>query len=139
MQMLNDYLEKLKETRTPLNSLIENKPANKTLFFKLFECQRCGYCCTELSDIYVSKREIKIIRKYIKSTFYVEEENGKYYIPKPCIFYNYKCTIYEVRPMVCRNYPLVTNSEFLQISTSCKGTENICKMLLQKRLKSQAL
>ncbi len=71
-----------------------------------FECLMCGKCCT--LKIEPSKEDIKRIEGlgYRKNEFM----DGKYIRQKnnACIFLkkegnHYKCSIYDYRPMVCRN------------------------------------
>jgi uncharacterized protein len=79
-------------------------------------CNNCGRCCTESSPIFIHKDEIRpllTINPNLKS----EITHNKYYPEhymfkedKPCKFHDsklMKCKIYESRPQVCRNYPLM--------------------------------
>jgi hypothetical protein len=77
------------------------------------ECTGCGSCCSNL--LVLTDKEIKEIRRYIK-THNIKE--CKYGVAIPlaqpildmcCPFLddrkpNHKCTIYEFRPKVCRDF-----------------------------------
>lgn len=98
--------------------------------WELFECQRCGRCCIEYGlpppNIYLDGERISIIARHLDLTddqiiekyygrikgdgIYEIEEHKR----KPCPFLksetdNQKtCTIYEVRPRGCRDFPYDT-------------------------------
>lgn len=88
-----------------------------------FKCENCGVCCSEAiseitgSDIRRWEEEgRKDIFKYVNGFKFIEKD-GK------CPFHNKnRCTIYETRPMVCRNFPI--NIEHLKDYTKGK-----CKTL----------
>lgn len=71
------------------------------------KCSNCGNCCTEFVPL--TKKETETIRKYlkqhpeIKMHRHLDKEN----IEILCPFrdkVNKRCTIYEVRPRVCRRF-----------------------------------
>lgn len=72
------------------------------------KCSNCGECCSNFLP--VSDEEIRLIKKYVKKhnivhcshTLAVSNE-----IDAICPFrddVNKKCTIYKVRPEICRNF-----------------------------------
>lgn len=79
------------------------------------KCSRCGECCGLF--IPFTKKELKRIKEYVK------EHNIKPYprindnnMYASCCFFNreeHKCTIYEVRPFVCKNF-LCSHRDWLQ-------------------------
>lgn len=86
------------------------------------KCEQCGYCCTKLKSrkgniqhIQLVENEPRIIAKWnglnekIFKEFYCKEIKGKWYLKSPCFLYdknNKKCKTYNVRPTVCRMFPL---------------------------------
>lgn len=79
-------------------------------------CDNCGRCCCESSPIFIHKDELNLLvtvnpqlKEEITSNLYYPE----HYMFKedtPCKFHNKKierCMIYDSRPQVCRNYPLM--------------------------------
>ena len=82
-------------------------------------CRKCGECCQPRDEdpedpgIEVNKNQIRTIAgqthisyKSLKKKINVYE-NG-WYLPLPCPFHKKKegCTIYQVRPVICRVYPV---------------------------------
>lgn len=74
------------------------------------ECSQCGGCCSD--TIPVSSKEIKEIRRYVKKH---KIEESVHFVPTiapiewdmTCPFRdndNKVCTIYEVRPAICRDF-----------------------------------
>jgi len=91
-----------------------------------FNCVRCADCCKHLT-VKLSKKDIRPIKKAgYREEFFVEYDT---HIRSPvlkltdkgCIFLAkvkgmYSCLIYEIRPLVCKQYPFV-NSDKVE---SCK-------------------
>lgn len=80
---------------------------------KCSQCSNCGECCTEF--IFISKKEIEVIKDYIKKNNIKPEpliENGNIYVL--CPFRNRtlkKCNIYPVRPEICKLFKC--NQDFI--------------------------
>lgn len=79
-------------------------------FTKDGKCIACGNCCSNILPM--SGKEIETIRRYIKKNGIKEQRHllpipGKA-IDMTCPFLNMgvklKCTIYEVRPLICREF-----------------------------------
>jgi Fe-S-cluster containining protein len=92
--MEKEILNIIKNDNNIKNNMVDNK------------CSRCGSCCGLF--IPVTKKEIKIIREYVKEKNIRPESriNGNT-IELRCPFLNlkeHKCNIYEVRPFVCRDF-----------------------------------
>lgn len=77
-------------------------------------CTRCGKCCTENKTMRVQKQELKQIaetkktsyKKIKRQTKASPRKNGTLRIIRnPCPFYEEDCTVYNVRPSICRGYP----------------------------------
>ncbi len=91
-------------------------------------CRRCGLCCStgtcpgvRRNGIPLHIREISEIANYlklrarkVKKLCFINELGG-YSLPYPCPFYKRlpvpKCSIYSVRPMACRMFPLYSIME----------------------------
>ena len=72
-------------------------------------CSNCGECCSDFLPVTV--KEIQTIRKYIKRNRIREQVHflptAKAAIDMICPFRNNnekRCEIYEVRPMICRDF-----------------------------------
>ncbi|MGC9343554.1 MAG: YkgJ family cysteine cluster protein [Bacteroidales bacterium] len=92
--------------------------------FSRINCLDCANCCKTISPFLID-RDIQRISKYLKikpSEFvseYLDLDNeGDYVFKKsPCPFLmddNY-CSIYDVRPRACREYPHTDRKRFIQI------------------------
>ena len=81
-------------------------------FCKDGKCSECGNCCSR--HLALSQKEINTIRAYIKRHGIVQQKHAMYMYRDPvmdmtCPFLNdalpnHKCTIYEVRPLICREF-----------------------------------
>lgn len=103
----------------------------------LFECRRCGGCCTgspgiirvddgEMARIALflgKKRESLLQTCFVLSDegFRIREDSDG-----ACVFYRNGCTIYPVRPVQCSTYPfwfryLRSEEEWRQVAAVCPG------------------
>lgn len=138
-------LEKAKENKESIGKLFNlfKKKKNKNLdadfhkahiaAFREIDCLKCANCCKTTSPIFrdvdikrISKnlkmQEVSFIMKYLR----MDEENDYVLKSSPCIFLdeeNY-CTIYEFRPLACREYPHTDRKNMHQImDLTLKNTE----------------
>ncbi|HEY9169079.1 MAG TPA: YkgJ family cysteine cluster protein [Lutibacter sp.] len=128
------YFEKLKK-RTPKNlDFVVQELHNSE--FKRTDCLTCGNCCKTTSPIFTEK-DIQRIAKHVKMkefqfiSTYLERDQDDFYVLKtaPCSFLDLNdnmCTIYDVRPKACNEYPHTNRRKFIQLtSLTLKNTE-IC-------------
>ncbi|MFO7710230.1 MAG: YkgJ family cysteine cluster protein [Candidatus Woesearchaeota archaeon] len=105
------------------------KPEN----ISTFVCKRCGECCQYL--VQLEEKDIIRIREAGYSDFYYDEGERKVLKRKNgyCIFYKEGCTIYPIRPKVCRDYPF-NNTDTVE---SCRPSDDplLKKYLAFKNLK----
>ena len=98
-----------------------------------FECSRCGTCCKWAGYVRLNENEIKQIADFLdmdenvftdKYTILTEDRRNLSLIEKEdgaCIFFKEgppQCEINPVKPLQCRNFPLIWNFE---------GWEKLCK------------
>ena len=89
-----------------------------------FNCTDCTACCK--FRVSLSKEDIARIKTKKE---YVEEEKGKKYIKRVngyCIFMNIKegkssCSIYEMRPKICREFPKIKCCGFDTYDPRCEA------------------
>jgi Fe-S-cluster containining protein len=121
-------------------------------------CRRCGRCCLvnplnpAHSGVEVFEVELKSISRYLrmpykslkKKTLAGQRLNNQLApngvaitrrLPLPCMFYDAKkkeCKIYEVRPVVCRVYPVgFTESDMsFKIRVNCEYGRDLYKSLI---------
>ena len=106
---MNDLLKAV----SSLGLLLETEMA---LIYALQDqiCTRCGNCCTENRSLKTQKLELKSIAEF-KNTSYKKLKKKIKARPlndgtmrvsrRPCPFYDDGCSVYKVRPGVCRAYP----------------------------------
>jgi uncharacterized protein len=124
--------KKRKETSQFIKRLSKNKPSDLDKivrqlhenYFSAFNCIDCANCCKSLGprltipDIErISKslriKSISFIEKYIR----IDEDGDRIFRDHPCPFLqpdNY-CSVYEVRPKACKEYPHTDRNNFYQI------------------------
>ena len=128
------YFEKLKK-RTPnnLDYVVQELHIEE---FKRTDCLTCGNCCKTTSPIFTEK-DIQRIAKYVKMkehlfiSTYLERDPEDFYVLKtaPCTFLDLNdnmCTIYDVRPKACNEYPHTNRRKFIQLTNLTMKNTEIC-------------
>ncbi|MFS4482084.1 YkgJ family cysteine cluster protein [Hyunsoonleella sp. 2307UL5-6] len=103
--------------------------------FKRTDCLECANCCKTTGPLFTDK-DIERISKFFKLkpqqfiTQYLrlDEENDYVLQSVPCTFLgadNY-CSIYDVRPKACREFPHTDRKKFQQISNLTLKNVAIC-------------
>ncbi|HCE53712.1 MAG: Fe-S-oxidoreductase [Lutibacter sp. BRH_c52] len=128
------YFEKLKK-RTPNNlDFVVQELHNSE--FKRTDCLTCGNCCKTTSPIFTEK-DIQRIAKYVNMkeyqfiTAYLERDQDDFYVLKtsPCSFLDLNdnmCSIYDVRPKACNEYPHTNRRKFIQLTDLTMKNTEIC-------------
>ena len=102
-------------------------------------CGQCGLCCRRCHPIYLDAEDIQRISQYLGiplNEFYLEyvDVNEDTFCIKdvvPCQFLNCnnRCSIYPVRPSVCKFYPFnidpTEKGEAIVFEIGCKIPENM--------------
>lgn len=141
------YFARLKK-RTPKNlDLVMQKLHDDE--FKKTDCLTCGNCCKTTSPIFTDK-DIQRISKHFKmkvvnfTSQYLERDVDDFHVLKtaPCSFLDLSdntCSIYDVRPKACGEYPHTNRRKFIQITDLtlknveiCPATYNIIEALKKK-------
>ena len=103
--------------------------------FKKIDCLACANCCKTTSPIFrdvdikrISKKLRIPIGKFIASYLRIDDE--KYYVlqSSPCTFLDddNTCSIYEDRPLACREYPHTDRKNMFQILDLTLTNSLIC-------------
>ena len=103
--------------------------------FERTDCLTCANCCKTTGPLFTDK-DIERIAKHFKlkpSEFMerylrLDEDNDYVLQSVPCTFLgtdNY-CSIYEVRPKACREFPHTDRKKFQQISNLTLKNVTIC-------------
>ena len=103
--------------------------------FERTDCLTCANCCKTTGPLFTNadvERISKSFRmkpqKFIETYLRVDEENDYVLQQTPCTFLgadNY-CSIYDVRPKACREFPHTDRKKFQQISNLTLKNVAIC-------------
>lgn len=115
--------------------------AEHTKVFKQIDCLACANCCKTTSPIFrdvdikrIAKRFRMPETKFIATYLRIDEDNDYVLQTAPCPFLDLsdnKCSIYEDRPLACREYPHTDRKNMYQIlNLTLKNTE-ICPAVAQ--------
>ena len=127
------FLETLKK-RPPKNLDYIVQDTHDEVFSKI-DCLQCANCCKTTGPLFTEK-DIERIAKHLrmKSVDFeqkflrTDEENDKVLQDLPCWFLNSDntCSIYEVRPKACREFPHTDRKKIYQINHLTIKTTVIC-------------
>lgn len=116
-------------------------------FFRHFDCLTCANCCKTTSPIFRAvdiKRIAKQFRikeqEFIKQYLKIDDDQDYVLKSSPCVFLDEDncCSIYEDRPLACREYPHTDRKQVVQINALtlentaiCPAVAHICLQLVQ--------
>jgi len=135
--------DKLKENKRFFKKLKQKPPKQLDYMmqdlhdetFERIDCLTCANCCKTTGPLFTAK-DIERIAKHFKmkpyqfiDTYLKLDEDKDHVLQKlPCVFLgedNY-CSIYEVRPKACREFPHTNRKKFHQISHLTLKNVAIC-------------
>ena len=103
--------------------------------FSKIDCMVCANCC-KTTPALLNNRDIKRIAKFLKITpksfrhkYVIEDFSGELSFRKvPCVFLeeDNKCSVYEVRPESCRDYPHSDGKDFVKRSKLHQANLSVC-------------
>lgn len=103
--------------------------------FKQTDCLKCANCCKTTGPLFTDKDVDRIAKhfrlkpsQFIEQYLRVDEDNDYVLQSVPCSFLgadNY-CSIYDVRPKACREFPHTDRKKFQQISYLTLKNVAIC-------------
>ncbi|MBL4669040.1 MAG: YkgJ family cysteine cluster protein [Flavobacteriales bacterium] len=92
--------------------------------FEKIDCLDCANCCKTTSPA-IYERDIDRLSKHLKmkpskliEEYLVKDSDNDYvFKTAPCPFLDYEnyCTVYESRPLACREYPHTNRKRFYQV------------------------
>jgi Fe-S-cluster containining protein len=109
-------------------------PIHDEIFTKT-DCLECANCCKTSPPIITTEdvnrisKHISISKKQFKRNYILEDlDKTMSFINVPCTFLDTdnKCSIYEVRPLACRNYPHTRQKGFTMRSKLNAENTLIC-------------
>lgn len=103
--------------------------------FRKTDCLKCANCCKTTGPLFTNADIVRIAKslklrpqQFIEQYLRIDEENDYVLQQVPCPFLgndNY-CSIYEIRPKACREYPHTNRKKFHQISEITLKNLSIC-------------
>ncbi|HHF7010124.1 YkgJ family cysteine cluster protein [Streptococcus mutans] len=150
-------LQKQKEHRKFLATLKKKAPKNldkivqevHTEVFREIDCTKCANCCKILGPLF-TEADISRITKHFRMRLpvfedmylRVDEDNDKVFKSMPCPFLGEDnlCSIYDIRPKACREFPHTDRKKIYQINHLTIQNTLICPAVylfvekLQERL-----
>ncbi|EMB60485.1 YkgJ family cysteine cluster protein [Streptococcus mutans] len=150
-------LQKQKEHRKFLTTLKKKAPKNldkivqevHTEVFREIDCTKCANCCKILGPLF-TEADISRIAKHFRMRLpvfedmylRVDEDNDKVFKSMPCPFLGEDnlCSIYDIRPKACREFPHTDRKKIYQINHLTIQNTLICPAVylfvekLQERL-----
>ena len=135
--------EKHKETKKVFDKLRKKIPRHFDTFmveiheevFAKTDCLTCGNCCKTTAP-WLTDKDVARISKYFRikeqqfTEMYLEVGDDHEYSFKetPCVFLDAdnSCSIYDVRPKACREYPHTNRRSFHKISNLTLENVAIC-------------
>jgi len=142
-QLPNRAKEKHQENRRYFSKLKKKLPKNLDYAmrklheaeFKKTDCLKCANCCKTTGPLFTNldiERIAKHLRvkprRFIEEYLKIDEDNDYVLQQVPCTFLgadNY-CSIYDVRPKACREFPHTDRKKFHQISNLTLKNVAIC-------------
>jgi hypothetical protein len=127
------FLETLKK-KPPKNLDYITEEVHDEVFHEI-DCLACANCCKTTGPLYTEK-DIERIAKHLRMKIAdfetkflrVDEDNDKVLQNLPCHFLHSDntCSIYEVRPKACREYPHTDRKKIYQINNLMLKNTVIC-------------
>ncbi len=132
-EVLTKWFKKMGKTKSnQLDKLFHDQHQR---VFKKVDCLACANCCKTTSPIFRDvdiKRIAKHLRlseqKFIELYLRMDEENDFVLKKSPCYFLNTDntCSIYEYRPLACREYPHTDRKNMYQILNLTQKNTLVC-------------
>jgi len=127
------YFAKLKKKQRKRLDLLMNEIHDEE--FERTDCLTCANCCKTTSPIFTEK-DISRISKHLKMKdekfidFYLQRDTDDFMVLKtaPCTFLDQdnSCSIYDVRPKACSEYPHTNRKKFIKITDLTLQNTEIC-------------
>ncbi len=152
-RFLEEARKNVKANKKLFNRLAKKKklddvfhPMHTEVFAKT-DCLTCGNCCRTTSPIFrdvdierIAKHVGMRVAEFTDKYLHQDEERDWVLNSSPCTFLNLednKCSIYEVRPKACREYPHTDRKNMSQIMTLTFRNTLVCPAVAEmaERLK----
>lgn len=103
--------------------------------FSRTDCLQCANCCKTTGPLFTNKDISRLSKhfkmkeaQFVESYLRLDEDNDYVLQSVPCPFLGHDncCSIYEVRPKACREFPHTDRKKFYQISNLTLNNVAIC-------------
>ena len=104
--------------------------------FQIVDCTRCSNCCRKLRPAPTDEDIDRVANylhqtreKFIKDFLEWDEGQHQYWIrstPCPLLGDDGKCTVYDVRPQTCKEYPHTDKDDFVFSTISRANSALVC-------------
>ncbi len=103
--------------------------------FQKTDCLQCGNCCRTTGPLFTNNDIVRIARhlkvkpqNFIETYLRIDEDQDYVLQSVPCAFLGEDnfCSIYEVRPKACKEFPHTDRKKFHQISSLTLKNVAIC-------------
>ena len=128
----NFFIKLRKKTPKNLDAIMEKLHEEE---FKKSDCLQCANCCKTTSPIF-TKKDIERIsksfriktRQFIDTYLNLDEDQDYVLKSSPCTFLadDNTCTIYDVRPKACQEFPHTDRKKIYQIADLTITNTAIC-------------
>lgn len=135
--------DKHKENKKFFNSLKKKTPKHLDVLmqelhddeFKKTDCLTCANCCKTTGPLFTDKDVARISKhfrikeqRFVETYLRVDEDNDYVLKSVPCSFLGVdnQCSIYDIRPKACREFPHTDRNKFQQISNLTLQNVAIC-------------
>ncbi len=127
------FVQKLKKSNSRELDRVFHNEHEQT--FRKMDCLACANCCKTTSPLFrdvdikrISKRLRMPVGKFIDQYLRIDEDNDYVLQSSPCTFLgsDNKCSIYEDRPLACREYPHTDRKNMYQILDLTLINSQIC-------------
>jgi Fe-S-cluster containining protein len=157
---LNDLPERAKDkhkTHKTFLAKLKKKPPKQLDYlmqdlheeeFGRTNCLECANCCKTTGPLFTTKDIERISKsfrikpsKFIEEYLKIDEDNDYVLQSVPCTFlgHNNTCSIYDIRPKACREFPHTDRRKFQQIAhltlkniKVCPAAFNIVEAMIKK-------
>jgi len=122
--------------KQPPKTLDQDFQENHDAVFETVDCLACGHCCKTTSPIF-KERDIQRIAKAQRMSIsrfsqqYLKRDDEGDWVLKsaPCVFLEADtnaCSIYDVRPQACREYPHTDRKNMAGILNLTEQNAHLC-------------
>ena len=135
--------DKHKENKKFFNSLKKKTPKHLDVLmqelhddeFKKTDCLTCANCCKTTGPLFTDKDVARISKhfrikeqRFVETYLRVDEDNDYVLKSVPCTFLGVdnQCSIYDIRPKACREFPHTDRNKFQKISNLTLQNVAIC-------------